>query len=237
MKQNNAVLTAAEIVAATLRQSIERGVLHPGEKLRTLKEMEAMYCVSRVAVRDAIKILEGEGLLISKQGSGIYVTNQPRKRRDGQDAKTQYPLTEIFSLFEFVCDYACFALKEKKDLSEIEELKAINAEMRKNYDSLTLDQKFIYESSFSMRFVRLSGNRLAADLCTMLMKPITYIDHLVIQETDLYLEILQLDALLLEALLQRDPHGALFLGRTRCQKTLSIIPSDNEFWEISGEVF
>lgn len=237
MKQDNVALTSAEIVATTLRQSIERGVLKPGEKLHTLKEMESMYCVSRVAVRDAIKILEGEGLLLSRQGSGIYVTNQPRALMDDRGRKTQYPLTEIFSLFEFLCNYACFALKERKDLSEIKELKQTNTDMRKNYASLTMNQKFIYESSFSLRFVRLAGNSLAADLCTMLVEPLTYIDYFLIQETELYQEILQLDALLLDALLERDPYSAMSLGRSRCQKTLAVIPPDDEFWVKKSQVF
>lgn len=237
MKENHGVLTASEIVATTLRQSIERGVLKPGEKLHTLKEMEDMYCVSRVAVRDAVKILEGEGLLLSRQGSGIYVTGHPASLRNSRGAKARYPLTEIFSLFEFVCNYACFALTEQKDLSEIRELKAVNADLRRRYASLTINQKFIYESAFSMRLVRLAGNSLAADLCTKLVEPLTYIDHFLVQETELYLEILQLDALLLDALLEGDAHGAMYLGHSRCKKTLAMIPPDDAFWEKGSEVF
>lgn len=69
------------------------------------------------------------------------------------------------------------------------------------------------------------------------MEPLTYIDYFLIQETELYLEILQLDALLLDALLERDPYGAMYLGHSRCKKALDIIPPDDEFWVKSSPVF
>ena len=64
-------------LAALLRESIQEGKLKPGEKLRSENELTAAYGCSRQTVRHALSLLEEEGLLARRRGSGTYV-NIPR---------------------------------------------------------------------------------------------------------------------------------------------------------------
>jgi GntR family transcriptional regulator len=68
-------------IAAALRQRIEDGRWSPGDKISTLEELEAEFQVARVTVRQAVDILEKEGLVQRRQGRGTFVTGIPPDRR------------------------------------------------------------------------------------------------------------------------------------------------------------
>ena len=71
-----------ERIADALRTQITEGVLSPGEQLLTQEKLATMYGVSRIVIRQALDILEGEGLIDRKQGGGSYVRSyQPLVRR------------------------------------------------------------------------------------------------------------------------------------------------------------
>lgn len=52
---------------------ILRGILRPGERLPSERELAERMGVSRPSLREAISDLQGQGLLTAKAGSGIYV--------------------------------------------------------------------------------------------------------------------------------------------------------------------
>jgi len=60
-------------VAAVLRRRIEEGEWRPGEKISTLEELETEFQVARVTVRQAVDILQKEGLVYRQQGRGTFV--------------------------------------------------------------------------------------------------------------------------------------------------------------------
>ncbi len=68
-------------VASALRRRIEERQWRTGEKISTLEELEAEFQVARVTVRQAVDILEKEGLVQRQQGRGTFVTNMPPDRR------------------------------------------------------------------------------------------------------------------------------------------------------------
>jgi GntR family transcriptional regulator len=67
-------------VASVLRQRIEGGHWLPGEKISTLVELEKEFQVARVTVRQAVEILQEEGLLNCRQGRGTFVEEKPQSR-------------------------------------------------------------------------------------------------------------------------------------------------------------
>lgn len=62
-----------EGLAADLREMVVSGKLLPGQRLPSEAELVATHRVSRNTVRQALGLLEREGLLISGQGRGWYV--------------------------------------------------------------------------------------------------------------------------------------------------------------------
>lgn len=66
-----------EQVARQIEAQIRAGDLAPGAKLPPERAMGERFGVSRGVVREAIKVLSTMGLVESRQGSGIYVRNNP----------------------------------------------------------------------------------------------------------------------------------------------------------------
>lgn len=68
-------------VAAALRQRIENGHWRPGQQISTLDVLEEEFEVARITVRQAVDILQNDGLLRSEQGRGTFVSGQLRDKR------------------------------------------------------------------------------------------------------------------------------------------------------------
>lgn len=62
-------------LAAVLAGQVAAGQLQPGQRLPTEQQLALAHGVSRTVVREAVHQLKSQGLLRSRQGSGVYVTN------------------------------------------------------------------------------------------------------------------------------------------------------------------
>ncbi len=60
-------------VANALRAAILTRRLAPGEKLPSGSELAQRYGVARMTIQQAIRLLRDEGLVVSRQGSGVFV--------------------------------------------------------------------------------------------------------------------------------------------------------------------
>jgi GntR family transcriptional regulator len=68
-------------VAATLRRRIQSGHWQPGAKISTLEELEDEFQVARVTVRQAVELLQEEGLVQRRQGKGTFVAQNVKDTR------------------------------------------------------------------------------------------------------------------------------------------------------------
>lgn len=66
-----------EQIVTQIEERIRDGRLPRGTKLPTERELAGTFSVSRSVVREAIKVLDAMGLVTSRQGSGLYVRNDP----------------------------------------------------------------------------------------------------------------------------------------------------------------
>ncbi|MEY8096661.1 FadR/GntR family transcriptional regulator [Falsihalocynthiibacter sp. S25ZX9] len=64
----------AQSVVSQIERLILRGILRPGERLPSERELSERMGVSRPSLREAIAELQDAGLLTSKAGAGIYVS-------------------------------------------------------------------------------------------------------------------------------------------------------------------
>ena len=65
--------------ANLLRQRIEQGDLTPGVKLPSEMDLAKMFGVSRVPIRQALSLLETDGLVLRQQGRGTFVAEDIKK--------------------------------------------------------------------------------------------------------------------------------------------------------------
>ena len=68
-----------EKLSASVVRQIEllilRGILRPGERLPSERELSERFGVSRPSLREAVSELQEAGLLVARANSGIYVAD------------------------------------------------------------------------------------------------------------------------------------------------------------------
>ena len=69
-------------LAEELRNRIQAGEWEPGERMPSEPDLARMRLVSRSSVRAAITLLEEEGYVSRRHGSGTYVTHRPALAND-----------------------------------------------------------------------------------------------------------------------------------------------------------
>ena len=69
--------TLTEVAEQELRQAITGGTFQPGSQLPTEAELCDMLGVSRTTVREALRVLEDDGLVARRHGVGTFVRDHP----------------------------------------------------------------------------------------------------------------------------------------------------------------
>lgn len=72
-----------EVVYDELKQRIAQGVWKPGERIPTLEEISSELKVGISSVREAVRILGKQGILVIEQGRGTHVSDKPPLPAEG----------------------------------------------------------------------------------------------------------------------------------------------------------
>lgn len=94
-------LPLADRVVAALQEDIEKGRFEAGARLPTEPELATSFGVSRTVIREAVSRLKADGIVVSRQGAGVFVSAAPLQRsfriRDAE-VGSGVALREIFEL-------------------------------------------------------------------------------------------------------------------------------------------
>ena len=151
----NAYLPLRDVVYNTLREAILKGELKPGERLMEL-QLASKLGVSRTPIREAIRMLELEGLAVTIPRKGAEVAKMTVK--DMEDV-----LEVREALDELAARIACNKITEEQ-LQTLSKVKDAFEESTKTTDIKQIamyDEKFhdvIYESTGNVRLVNLLNN-------------------------------------------------------------------------------
>jgi len=91
-------------VARDLRAAILTKRFGPGEKLPSGPELAKHYGVARMTVQQAIRLLRDEGLVVSRQGSGVFV-----RARTEKPVGLRPHVERAFEASQVTIDFAGFA--------------------------------------------------------------------------------------------------------------------------------
>jgi GntR family transcriptional regulator len=83
-------------LSSVMRRRIERGEWRAGEQVPTLDALMAEFGVARVTVREAVRLLAQEGLVVAQRGRGTFVTGQPVQRGGLRLATTLAALADMY---------------------------------------------------------------------------------------------------------------------------------------------
>lgn len=151
----NAYLPLRDVVFNTLREAILKGDLKPGERLMEL-QLAAKLGVSRTPIREAIRMLEQEGLAVTTPRKGAEVAKMTLK--DMEDVlEIRASLDELASQIATVriTEEQLVRLKERKQDFEIS-LKSGSVKMIAEADVKFHD--VIYEATNNPKLVSMLNN-------------------------------------------------------------------------------
>lgn len=134
-----------ERIAASLREAIVAGELGPGTRLIE-QEIARRFGVSRVPLREAFRVLAGEGLVTIHPNRGAMVS-------EVSDAE----LAELFGVRALLEGHAAAKLAERADAQAIARLDAIVAAMKSAVRGRRLEVYYSLAAEFHDLLVRASG--------------------------------------------------------------------------------
>lgn len=219
-------------VTEALQGLIRSGEFPPKSRLPAETEMAARFGVSRTVIREAVSRLKSEGLVQSRQGSGVFV------RESNLDAP--------FRINPVVADSALAALqilelrrgleseiaalaaerRSKKQATEIKEkLRAIDADVAAGNDGVDADMEF------HRSIARAAGNphflALWDFVSQFLKKTMAITRSLEARKEPLALQVLQEHELLVDAIVRKDIEGARAAARNHMEMAAIRIKSAN----------
>lgn len=163
-----------ERVAEKILLLIQDGVWRPGDRLPPERELAQGFGVSRTVVREALKVLEAQGVLESMTGSGVYVRSADFSIVSKSihtylqllsQENVELKVVEIRRVLEI--EIAALAA-QRATPAQLEELREICLEMRRHADS----SRTLAELDFRLHLAlaRATQNDLFEMLLTPLME-------------------------------------------------------------------
>jgi GntR family transcriptional regulator len=112
--------TLTEIAEQSLRQAIAQGTFRPGSQLPTEAELCQMLGVSRTVVREALRVLEEDGLVARRHGVGTFVRDHPILK----NLNFNFGITEMIESAGLVSGTSYFAIRsEMAEAEKAEQLR------------------------------------------------------------------------------------------------------------------
>ncbi len=182
---------AVDRVIAGLTETVV-GELTPGAQLPSEADLAAVYGVSRLTVREAVKVLAGRGLLELARGRRAVV-REPDGSAFGDflsavmkhDPKGLFDLIEVRQALEMHSAQLSAKRKNRAGLAAIEAalqgMREAAADMRRNWDAATEDRFHEYDVGFHEAMALSSGNRMLAYLLEAIAEPLRESFHLSMQ--------------------------------------------------------
>lgn len=145
---------AYEAVVDRVRRALALGVLLPGDRLPSERTLAEELGVSRVTVREALRILQGEGILITRRGSGGTVVSDTIHTAGGLSVDLQRDVTDVF---EFRVAVEGLAARKAAERSAGEVVELLECQQALAV-SRSIDEFRRADSHFHLMVARMSEN-------------------------------------------------------------------------------
>ena len=160
---------AAEAVVKYVNSRIEQGVLRPGDRLPSERELAVRIAVSRPSVRSGLRTLAAMGIVQTRHGSGTYITQGP-PCLDGTPLRALAALHGISheQMFEARCVLEVGAAGLAAERASGDQTVAMADEVSGMFASVDDPQAFLmHDIRFHRAVATASGNVILASLVEM----------------------------------------------------------------------
>lgn len=209
-----------EKIVEQIRKLIEDGMLKPNDRLPSERDLAETLGCSRTSLREACRVLESEGLIVSKAGGGRFV-QQVDQRLTLKYHVNPVDLIEKTAVIHFL--EARNALEPK--IVEIATERATKRDIANIEDSLQKmkeklkhpDEKVDADSNFHLALAEATHNFVFISLMEMNLNLYRQVRKQTLKSTDRYVESLQEHQDILEAIKLGDKEGAVRAMHTHIQ--------------------
>ncbi len=152
----------SQSIIAQIEALILRGILRPGDRLPSERDLSEQMGVSRPSLREALGVLQDDGLLVSRAGAGIFVADVlgsafspalTRLMSSHEDA--------VFDVIAFRKDMEGLAAERAAKFGSDSDLQVIDAafaKMVKARDKRPSAEEALLDAQFHMAIVEASHN-------------------------------------------------------------------------------
>jgi GntR family transcriptional regulator, transcriptional repressor for pyruvate dehydrogenase complex len=120
-----------EEVFKQIRQLIEEGRFRARDQLPSERELAETFKVSRTSVREALRALESQGLIVSRTGTGNFVADLPVESLIGPLARLlideKKALADMFEMRKLIEPHIAALAAERASRNDVAQLKRILA--------------------------------------------------------------------------------------------------------------
>lgn len=193
-------------IADTISQYIEKNNLVSGDKLPSERELAARFQTSRHSVREALRVLENQGMITSQMGSGTYVADVRGKSSIYLEfVKVNY--LEMLHIKTELEKYAVRQVIRYVPGTQLYELECLIRTMEQNQAQGTWDPDT--DKQFHYRLADLSGNKMLAQMIKKMIEAFDEYYGVLPQSVQMCLETLPWHREMLEAVRRHDESAAL----------------------------
>lgn len=165
------VKTMSHKIAESLKDDIEHGVLKPGDKLVSERDLVKKFQVSRSSIREAVKRLTSMGYIESLERKGNYVS---AKYLDNKYANTQLnkllkngPIFDLMEVRFFLEENFITLAIQRATEEDINKMKAVIARMK---SSANLSIFLLADMDFHLSLAETTHNELIIELMKIIIK-------------------------------------------------------------------
>jgi GntR family transcriptional regulator, transcriptional repressor for pyruvate dehydrogenase complex len=131
-----------EQVVNQIRDMILSGAFRPGDKLPSEQELEKQFSVSRSSIREALRVLEYDGFVEVRRGTGTFIKDYAKHRSGRIEVarwleKREDTLQEVLQVREYLEGLNASLAATKASNKKIEDLRTIQEE----YSELVKSEK------------------------------------------------------------------------------------------------
>jgi len=149
-------------IAEQIRELVSSNQLAPGDRLPSERELAAILSVSRPSLREALKLLQAQGMLQIRHGHGVFVA-EPQAAASLRAAlmRAQIGVDELFAMREVLELPAAAWAAERHHEDELAAVRAAHEELDtySRTDDLDFERLRELDAAFHLSIVAASGNR------------------------------------------------------------------------------
>jgi GntR family transcriptional regulator, transcriptional repressor for pyruvate dehydrogenase complex len=192
---------------------IEQGQLKVGDQLPGERELVNQLQVGRASVREALRILEAQGVIQVQPGRGTFVTGDVAGLSGTESIKVWFSehvdeIREIIELREALERRAAFLAATRASRQQIEEMQANLVEGDECVKSNDLERLSYLDQRFHSQLGDACGNELLSELISGSIEAMIHPRRSILRLPDRALASQQEHYAILQGIIDRDPQAA-----------------------------